>query len=317
MERDPRLGVVWIDVEFKVRRLRELAADVALLVAPDDLDGLAGRLWEDGPSVAGALKPRGDQVNPGVGGDECESVVSGGGLHQFVFEEARGEQRGELASMSVDGGPAVWVGAEAAEFDTPPLTARQKHLIRGSFAQLEPAGELVGQLVYLRLFQLERSLRILFEGPLAMHGRRLMGALKILTVSLDRLDGIGPVLRLLGGRHRQLGVRGRHYVAFARARGLPSRYVLGRYVLKNALIPVVTAAGLIVVVLVGGAVLVEVTFGLEGLGTFLVDSVTRRDIPVIQGLVLLTAVFVIVVNLGLDVLYTVIDPRIRFEKADA
>jgi len=107
------------------------------------------------------------------------------------------------------------------------------------------------------------------------------------------------------------------YVAFARARGLPPRYVLGRYVLKNALIPVVTAAGLIVVVLVGGAVLVEVTFGLEGLGTFLVDSVTRRDIPVIQGLVLLTAVFVIVVNLGLDVLYTVIDPRIRFEKADA
>ncbi len=107
------------------------------------------------------------------------------------------------------------------------------------------------------------------------------------------------------------------YVAFARARGLPRRRVLGLYVLKNALIPVVTAAGLIVVVLVGGAVLVEVTFGLEGLGSFLVDAVTRRDIPVIQGLVLLTAVFVIVVNLGLDVLYTVIDPRIRFEKADA
>lgn len=107
------------------------------------------------------------------------------------------------------------------------------------------------------------------------------------------------------------------YVAFARARGLPRQRVLGLYVLKNALIPVVTAAGLIVVVLVGGAVLVEVTFGLEGLGSFLVDAVTRRDIPVIQGLVLLTAVFVIVVNLGLDVLYTVIDPRIRFEKADA
>ena len=75
----------------------------------------------------------------------------------------------------------------------------------------------MGQLVYLRLFRLERSLRILFDGPLAMHGRRLMGALKILTVSLDRLDGIGPALRLLGVRHRQLGVRGRHYVAFARA----------------------------------------------------------------------------------------------------
>jgi peptide/nickel transport system permease protein len=107
------------------------------------------------------------------------------------------------------------------------------------------------------------------------------------------------------------------YVAFARARGLPRRRVLGPYVLKNALIPIVTAAGLIVVVLVGGAVLVEVTFGLEGLGTFLVDAVTRRDIPVVQALVLMIAVFVIAVNLGLDVLYTIIDPRIRFKKADA
>ena len=107
------------------------------------------------------------------------------------------------------------------------------------------------------------------------------------------------------------------YVAFARARGLPRRRVLGRYVLKNALVPIVTAAGIIVVALVGGAVLVEVTFGLKGLGTLLVDAVIDRDIPVIQGLVLLTAVFVIVVNLGLDVLYTVIDPRIRFQKADA
>ena len=109
----------------------------------------------------------------------------------------------------------------------------------------------------------------------------------------------------------------RDYVAFARARGLPRKHVLGRYVLKNALVPIVTAAGIIVVALVGGAVLVEVTFGLKGLGTLLVDAVIDRDIPVIQGLVLLTAVFVIVVNLGLDVLYTVIDPRIRFQKADA
>ena len=109
----------------------------------------------------------------------------------------------------------------------------------------------------------------------------------------------------------------RDYVAFARARGLPRKHVLGRYVLKNALVPIVTAAGIIVVALVGGAVLVEVTFGLKGLGTLLVDAVIDRDIPVIQGLVLLTAVFVIVVNLGLDVLYTVIAPRIRFQKADA
>lgn len=107
------------------------------------------------------------------------------------------------------------------------------------------------------------------------------------------------------------------YVAFARARGLPRRRVLGPYVLRNALIPIVTAAGIIIVVLISGAVLVEFTFGLEGIGTFLVDAVTRRDIPVVQALVLMIAIFVIAVNLALDVLYTLIDPRIRFSKADA
>jgi peptide/nickel transport system permease protein len=107
------------------------------------------------------------------------------------------------------------------------------------------------------------------------------------------------------------------YIAFARARGLSRRRVLLRYVLRNSLIPVVTAAGLIVVGLFGGAVLIEATFGLQGLGTLLVDSVLGRDIPVVQGLVLVTAVLVIGVNLGLDVLYTVIDPRIRLGRAES
>ncbi len=107
------------------------------------------------------------------------------------------------------------------------------------------------------------------------------------------------------------------YVAFARSRGLSQRRIMSRYVLRNSLIPVVTVTGLIVVALFGGAVLIEVTFGLPGLGTLLVDSVLTRDIPVVQALVLLTAVFVIAVNLGLDVLYTVIDPRIRFGSAES
>ena len=107
------------------------------------------------------------------------------------------------------------------------------------------------------------------------------------------------------------------YVAFARARGLPRRRVMGRYVLRNALIPVVTAAGLMLVGLLGGAVLVEATFGLKGLGSLLAESVQGRDVPVVQGVVLITAIFVIVVNLGLDVLYTVIDPRIRLGKVES
>lgn len=107
------------------------------------------------------------------------------------------------------------------------------------------------------------------------------------------------------------------YVAFARARGLSEGRIVWRYVLRNSLIPVVTAAGIIVVGLFGGAVLVEVIFGLPGLGTLLDDSVANQDIPIVQALVLFTAVFVIGVNLALDVLYTVIDPRIRIGSVQA
>lgn len=107
------------------------------------------------------------------------------------------------------------------------------------------------------------------------------------------------------------------YVAFARARGLERRRVVVAYVLRNALVPVVTAAGLIVVGLLTGAVLVEVTFGLPGLGSLLVNAVTQRDIPVIQGIVLILAVFVVLLHVLIDVLYTFIDPRIRFGRMEA
>ncbi len=104
----------------------------------------------------------------------------------------------------------------------------------------------------------------------------------------------------------------RDYVAFARARGLSAARVTFAYVLRNALIPVVTAAGLIVVGLLAGAIYVEVTFALPGLGSLTVEAVQKRDIPLIQGTTLLFSCFVVLVNLAIDVIYTLIDPRIRF-----
>jgi peptide/nickel transport system permease protein len=107
------------------------------------------------------------------------------------------------------------------------------------------------------------------------------------------------------------------HVAFARARGLRRRRVAMSYVFRNAMIPVVTAAGLIVVGLLTGAVLVEVTFGLPGLGSLLVSAVVDRDLPVIQGIVLFLAVFVVLMHVAIDVVYTLIDPRIRFGRVAA
>lgn len=105
------------------------------------------------------------------------------------------------------------------------------------------------------------------------------------------------------------------YVAFARARGVSPLRIVGRYALRNSLIPVLTAAGLLLVHLLTAGVFVEEVFGLPGIGSLLVSSVQGADIPVVQGLVLLFAVWIIVLNLCVDVVYVLIDPRVGFDRA--
>lgn len=106
------------------------------------------------------------------------------------------------------------------------------------------------------------------------------------------------------------------YVTFARARGFPTWTVLG-HAFRNALIPVVTAGGLILGYMVGGAVLVEQVFALPGLGSLLVESAQTQDLPMLQGLVLVVGLVVIMANLLTDLLYLAIDPRVRFGRAEA
>ncbi|GAB2866455.1 ABC transporter permease [Actinocorallia aurea] len=101
------------------------------------------------------------------------------------------------------------------------------------------------------------------------------------------------------------------YIVFARARGLSAPVIAG-YALRNSLIPILTAIGLIVTSTLAGTVLIEVTFTLPGLGSLLVDSVTFKDMPVVQALALLLTLLISAVNLLVDVAYTVADPRIRF-----
>jgi peptide/nickel transport system permease protein len=101
------------------------------------------------------------------------------------------------------------------------------------------------------------------------------------------------------------------YVAFARARGVAYQRVLTVYALRNALVPVVTASGLILGYMLTGAVLVEVTFALPGIGSLLVDSANFKDIPTVQGIAVVIAIVIVLVNLVTDILYAVVDPRIR------
>jgi peptide/nickel transport system permease protein len=103
----------------------------------------------------------------------------------------------------------------------------------------------------------------------------------------------------------------RDYVRTARGKGVPEWRVLTYHALRNALIPTVTMIGLQLAFLVGGAVVVEVVFAWPGIGLLVVDSIFARDYPVVQGVILTIAILVVVVNLAVDVIYTLIDPRIR------
>jgi dipeptide transport system permease protein len=112
-------------------------------------------------------------------------------------------------------------------------------------------------------------------------------------------------------RSAMLEVLSEDYVRTARAKGLPPRRVIGLHALRNALIPVITTIGLQVGVLLAGAILTETIFSWPGIGKWMVDSVFRRDYPVVQGGLLLIAGIVMIVNLIVDLLYGLVNPRIR------
>src|SRR5499433_80840 len=102
------------------------------------------------------------------------------------------------------------------------------------------------------------------------------------------------------------------YVTTARAKGLSERPVVFKHALKNALIPTVTVMGLQVGFLIGGAIVVETLFAMPGLGTFGIDAIIARDYQQVQGFALITAVAFVVINLLVDLMYTFLDPRIRY-----
>lgn len=114
-------------------------------------------------------------------------------------------------------------------------------------------------------------------------------------------------------RSAVLDVVGEQYIATARAKGIAWRDVLQRHILRAASVPIVTVIGLTAAVLMGGAIAVEMVFSLPGLGRLLIQAVTRRDYPLIQGIVLIVAVAYVLINLVVDLAYALLDPRVRYE----
>jgi peptide/nickel transport system permease protein len=113
-------------------------------------------------------------------------------------------------------------------------------------------------------------------------------------------------------RAAMLEVLSQDYVRTARAKGMSEGGILFLHALKNAAVPIVTVIGIGIALLIGGAVVTESVFAIPGLGRLTIDAIVRRDYPLIQGIVLMFSMVYVLVNLAIDLLYTVVDPRIRY-----
>ncbi|GGH29403.1 peptide ABC transporter permease [Alsobacter metallidurans] len=112
-------------------------------------------------------------------------------------------------------------------------------------------------------------------------------------------------------RASMLDVLNEDYVRTARSKGVSEARVVLRHAFGNALIPIITVVGLTAALLVGGAIVTETVFGLPGVGNLVVSAVLRRDYPVIQGALIVVAAVYVLINLAIDVIYTLVDPRVR------
>ncbi len=113
-------------------------------------------------------------------------------------------------------------------------------------------------------------------------------------------------------RSTMIETMGEDYIRTARAKGLGERRVIFRHGLRSAITPIVTAAGLDIGILFGGAILTETVFNIPGIGRLAYDSIVNSDLPMIQGTVLLGAFFIVTANLVVDILYAFVDPRVRY-----
>jgi peptide/nickel transport system permease protein len=133
--------------------------------------------------------------------------------------------------------------------------------------------------------------------------------LPVATMSFFLLPGM---MRLV--RSGMLDVLDSEYIKLARIKGLPERVVIWKHALRNALIAPLTAAGMIFAMLITGAVITEYIFAMPGVGRLSIESMFSRDFPVVQGITLMVAVIVLLINLFVDIAYAYIDPQIRYQR---
>ena len=150
------------------------------------------------------------------------------------------------------------------------------------------------------------------SGGYVPFGQDPMGWLRSMTMPAISLALLQAGLLARITRSTMLEVLRQDYVRTARAKGLPRRQVILKHALANALIPIATVVGIIVSLLLSGAVVTEALFSIPGMGQLLTQSVLSRDYPMVQGGLLLVTAFLVLINIGVDLLYAALDPRVRF-----
>jgi ABC-type dipeptide/oligopeptide/nickel transport system permease component len=187
------------------------------------------------------------------------------------------------------------------------ISATRRHSL---FDYASMVGALAG--VAAPVFWLGVMFQLLFSVKLGWLPSGGMGGLKYFVLPALTLGLATSALIARITRSSMLEVLRQDFITTARSKGLSERVVIYKHALKNALIPVVTVMGLQFGTLLGGAVLTETVFTWNGIGRLMVDSILRRDYPVVQGAVLLLAVVFVLINLVVDVIYAFLDPRISY-----
>ncbi len=163
------------------------------------------------------------------------------------------------------------------------------------------------------VFWMALMLQLLFAVNMRILPATGIGTLRHLVLPSITLGMASAGLMARITRSSMLEVLRQDFITTARAKGLNERFVIYKHALKNALIPVVTVMGLQFGILLGGAVLTETVFAWPGIGRLLVDSILRRDYPVVQGTVMLMAFLFVIINLVVDITYAFLDPRIHYQ----
>jgi peptide/nickel transport system permease protein len=150
--------------------------------------------------------------------------------------------------------------------------------------------------------------------PVSGYGVGIGGHLvSMFLPSLTVAIALAPVV-IRSLRASMLSVLGADYITTARSKGVPGRRLFIKHVLRNAVIPAITVLGINIGFLIGGTVIIENVFAIPGVGQLMINSIFQRDFPVVQGVTLVFAVLVVLINLLTDVAYATLDPRVRFDR---